>query len=420
MDLPPMSDAALGRAFGTPPYRWLAHGVFDDDPPTHLDDGIVVALEKLALPRGRSRPAADHLRSHAEAGASSLGLRARNRVLRMVTNDPKTILPTHAALYRDGTPELTFTAYPSAQARMAGDVAMLGAPPSARDAVRAMTDRVGRDLKAALDSGDFTHLLVMAMGWSNDQRVSLARYRRITQEARNAAGNRPFRPFILGVTWPSAWGSDRGSLARRAGHIGSYFNKANDSDEAGLVVANILLNRVVPGANATARLPVIVIGHSMGARLLSRALFSRPLLRDPGPRADPDLMILLQPAFSTRRFLGGTGVEGAPYARGAWRGADAMPATRIVVTSSDKDRANPFAAWSRFLGSGRGIRLSRRHPGTFAVSKPTLASGAAADWALAAPRDRIALVDATFVTHHNDILDAELGTFVRRLIDPSG
>jgi hypothetical protein len=54
-------------------------------------------------------------------------------------------------------------------------------------------------------------------------------------------------------------------------------------------------------------IPLILIEHSLGARALTRALFSSPLvptkLTDSHDKSDVDLMIGLEGAFSVRRFI---------------------------------------------------------------------------------------------------------------------
>ncbi len=66
----------------------------------------------------------------------------------------------------------------------------------------------------------------------------------------------------------------------------------------------------------------ILIGHSLGVRVLTRALFSSPLVptkltnsTDDIKKSDVDLVIGLEGAFSVRRFIHDKGIEGYPYER---------------------------------------------------------------------------------------------------------
>lgn len=397
-----------------PAYRWLAQGALDRDVETRLPDGIVVALEKLPRRALGDPDPRTWLRPYPVAGHAT---QARQSLADAALSHPRMQVPTHVMRYRGGAPCLLATRYDGGTARRC-DGAQRIAPFTAATAIAAMERTVESELGAALDTGRFTHLLVLSMGWANDQCVSLGRYREMLREAGGLGGDPSFRPYVLGLTWPSAWFSTAGGPAAGLGHIGSYFNKAGDADEAGLLVANVLLNRTIPRANARAGLPVVLVGHSMGARLLSRALMSRPLLRDPGPRDDADLALLLQPALSAMRFHPGAGVEGAPYAATAFP-PGARPTTPIVATTSRCDAANPVALWSAFLGSERGRRWAARRPATFCVSPPLRSGAAAADWAgrvRAARPGCVAVANATFVGEHNDILDAEAGAFLRGLV----
>lgn len=68
----------------------------------------------------------------------------------------------------------------------------------------------------------------------------------------------------------------------------------------------------------------ILIGHSFGARVITRAIFSNGLIDPPKVNkessethqkntCDVDLVIGLQGAFSINRFIPGEGEEGSPY-----------------------------------------------------------------------------------------------------------
>jgi Alpha/beta hydrolase family len=105
-----------------------------------------------------------------------------------------------------------------------------------------------------------------------------------------------FRPLFVGIKWDSDW--------PRAGVLGveDYWNKGSDADEIGLTWAN-LLNRVLKEVRAEHGARIVAVGHSFGARLLSRAVHSAPLIVA-GPSEPIDLFIRLQGAFPYRRFVG--------------------------------------------------------------------------------------------------------------------
>ena len=84
-----------------------------------------------------------------------------------------------------------------------------------------------------------------------------------------------------------------------------------------------------------AKLPVIAIGHSFGARAMTRALFSSPLINDEKMVTSPvNLAVSLQGAMSINRFFPSLGNEGAPY-----RDYVSLVNTKIVLTASRFDSA---------------------------------------------------------------------------------
>ena len=100
-----------------------------------------------------------------------------------------------------------------------------------------------------------------------------------------------------------------------------YPNKADDADEIGYTIMNLLLNEVIADIKSApdySGVPVVVFGHSFGGRLTSRAVYSAKHLREERRPAKPtvDVYVGLQPAFSVSRFIKARGREGAPYLHG--------------------------------------------------------------------------------------------------------
>lgn len=213
--------------------------------------------------------------------------------------------------------------------------------------------------KAAREGKPFSHVFVMCMGWVNDQQESSMRFRSITHHLREAAakeGDRNFRPLVIGVTWPSGWLTNSDSqAARRVGHLASYGTKSNDADEVGLMVISPIIHRYLKNG-VPAKTPIIAIGHSFGARAMSRAVYSAPLMRE-APTRVPQELISLQPAYSLRRWLSGESGEGTPYM------TDSAP--RHYITASKWDSANPQARWSIHGGGGEAIDKAKEHPDVF-------------------------------------------------------
>lgn len=214
-------------------------------------------------------------------------------------------------------------------------------------------------------SDSYTHILVFCMGWNTDQQESIRNYNslmgfllhaaREDRDSRTKAWSgkdtvksaKPFKPLVIGLSWPSEWSYLKGL---------SYFTKAGDADETGLVWGSYLLKRVLKPLKEEYRIPLVLVGHSFGARVLSRAVASNPdWIRGAGDdtaysskpgleNKDVDLFVGLQGAFSANRFVE-TGaltsgwMEGSPYFKLKEMG------TRFIVTWSKSDAANPMAAF---------------------------------------------------------------------------
>lgn len=285
--------------------------------------------------------------------------------------------------------------------------------------VDAMFADMALQLKSAHDAAKpFTHILVMSMGWNNDQVESLYRYNTILKNLQQEAlaNKQPFKPMVVCFTWPSVWGGVTDSIfLRTLKHLFSYVNKSDDADEVGFTWGNWVVNKKIPETLTAAGLDsakpkVVLIGHSFGARLLSRALFSAEFIDDQYPIKNcVDVFIGLQGAFSLRRFVAGAGVEGDPYAD-----FKNLP-SKIVLTTSTHDISNRAAIWAANAGGPQGLRFAQNKPEVFSVTQwnpnnPQLTLEA----------DKINLVDAsTIVQHesdeidaHNDILDAEMAKII--------
>jgi hypothetical protein len=192
--------------------------------------------------------------------------------------------------------------------------------------------KLERELEVRLQKERITHVFVFSMGWNTPQQESLRNFNSLfgnllNQAVRTETG---FRPIFVGVTWPSQWT-----------YPGvSYFNKADDADEIGYTWANQLINGILLPLKEKHGFRVVVVGHSFGARLVSRAVFSGPVLSY-APREKVDLLISLQGAYSINRYLKERtqGREGAPYTDYPGR------VGRVVLTWSHFDTANPVANW---------------------------------------------------------------------------
>jgi hypothetical protein len=307
--------------------------------------------------------------------------------------------------------------------------------------LRCLSENVDRTFGEA--GGAFTHLVIISMGWNNNQVESVKRFNgvlgRIRAEAAHA--NEPgheFHPLVIGLTWPSVWGGDAFSNAvNKITHIASYVNKADDADEIGYTYANHLLNRVAPYLSAKHNLQTVVIGHSFGARILSRAHYSGHLLKSAPPagpvESHPPILINLLGAYSARRFDENTTQpahkrlfhqgEGAPYA------IHPKVAGKVVLVWSARDSANPMARYlsgTTHVGGRLGYEeIVEQIPQRFIdVSlSPKESVGKDFQRKIDCDRDeekhqnRIALVNGTsFIANHNDIRSRAMGSLLWGII----
>lgn len=236
-----------------------------------------------------------------------------------------------------------------------------------------------------MEGGGYTHIVVYCMGWNTDQQESIRNYNSLMGFLFDAARNdtesrswtdkdgckhaKSFRPLVIGFSWPSEW-SYLKSL--------SYLHKAGDADETGLVWGTYLLKKVLAPLKSEFHLPLVLVGHSFGARVLSRAVASIPdWIKDaPGPpysgkmdssNKEIDLFVGLQGAFSANRFVK-TGpltsgwMEGSPYLELKKMG------TRFIFTWSENDKANPLAAFvtgANHVGGKFGSDFCLQHKDAF-------------------------------------------------------
>ncbi|MDJ0784926.1 MAG: alpha/beta hydrolase [Desulfosarcinaceae bacterium] len=283
-------------------------------------------------------------------------------------------------------------------------------------------EALSEEIRDRLAEEKFTHVFIFAMGWNTDQQEAVRNYNslygNLLQVAQENATPGAFKPLFFGFSWPSRW--------RWPGI--SYFNKANDADEIGSVWVNILLNKVLLPIKTTHEMRVVVVGHSFGARAVTRAVFSKALLFDRAaiPATVPDLVIGLQGAFSINRFIAGEGNEGSPYKD------HETAAKRFVFTWSDSDTANPianFVTGADHIGGRYGYKAVQEPPGSDIFRLIRLSeSGEVADATDLTETDgRILLVDASKVIRygtyekggmsHSDIYKPEIARFIWQHIE---
>lgn len=203
--------------------------------------------------------------------------------------------------------------------------------------VRQIRTTIQRELESSGSS--YTHVIVVVMGWNTEQIESVQNFNSIVDRLVSERGGKEFRPYVIGVTWPSEWHS---SLADFVAKAISLPNKANDADELGAGWLGAIIDyAVLPAAAGTVGKPkpVIVIGHSFGARATSHAVCRGTMLRNPfgdvpSAQARVDWLIGLEGAYSLNRFgPDGAGIYDLKYPEQCPR------ASHLLLTASKYDTA---------------------------------------------------------------------------------
>jgi hypothetical protein len=217
----------------------------------------------------------------------------------------------------------------------------------------AALDRFDQSLNARMtDDKPPTHIVVYVMGWNTPQIEAVRNFNSLAGHLMDAADQEAvaFRPLIIGVTWPSLW---RGVplVPSFITQPLSYRNKSNDADEIGLTWLGVLIHDYL--AKYRTQAPVVVVGHSFGARATSRAVFTGPAIAKNGTASGDnynrvaDLVISLQGAYSKNRFLtkDDKGREDQPYDH--FR----SQAGQVLLTASSLDSAVDLGFWADAAGN---------------------------------------------------------------------
>lgn len=213
-------------------------------------------------------------------------------------------------------------------------------------------ENLREQLKSDLAKQHPTHIIVLTMGWNTAQEEAIRNFNAIVTQLKIASAkkeeNQPvpeFRPLFIGVTWASEWASDTFGFLYR---LGSLANKATDADEVGFTWLGAVINNVIkPLAD---RPPVVVIGHSFGARASVTALCAGSLLKEPvsfnASSGRPiEMFIGLQGAFSVNRLIKDHDQELIGYT-----GRCKEQVNQIVLTSSRHDGAVKAGFWGDYAG----------------------------------------------------------------------
>lgn len=360
-------------------------------------DGYLVGIEKVRRPEGEI-----DVRNREEYGLTNDALQAK-------FNDGKVMAVTHVIRHfadaRRSTNCTLFNAYvqsPESDARQLVPACNQSLAPIIREPKEVFfnsweaLDGLGRDMELRIanrqktaaaqssagsatpdiGSGEaYTHIVVVVMGWNTVQEEAVRNINSLVWNMGRAHDERvkeagkshsptpepPFNPLVIGVTWPSQWSSNWIDPAVK---IVSFPTKAGDADEVGMSWLGVLLHDTLPKMRQVLHdkfptmldKPVVVLGHSFGAKASSVAACAGPAVVSSKeasitPLADIDVLVNLEPAYLSERIFGRTSwLQNVVYPNGCPR------AKRFVITASAGDTAVPLPFWGTYLGEGKSYR----------------------------------------------------------------
>lgn len=382
----------IERSYGTDQKRhFVYHRVVERDGGLGLKfPGFLIGIEKAKREKIRFDEAKERLCKEKFVDVDN---NKNFKRIKKILNDPKRMFVSHMveySLYKDKDcikEDIFYNAYekkfdPSKENK-------LGAYLRGLEALNELKKKIENNF-------NYTHIILCSMGWNTDQQESLRNYNSLIslmiKECEDS--KKSFKPLFIGISWPSELRMNKIfklffwliSLAFQQinkitwlfewiyTYVIGYKIKADDADEVGIIWVNKILCDILIPINKEKKIPLVLMGHSFGARIVTRAAFSKGLIvygenkkpndggnvvADNSQEHFIDLIIGLQGAFSVNRFIPKVSWEGAPYKDFC------KYAKKCIFTWSEHDKANPRAFWSDHIGGGKGYKRSLKHKDIF-------------------------------------------------------
>lgn len=209
-------------------------------------------------------------------------------------------------------------------------------------------DKLKGSISSAVESGKYTHVLIVTMGWNTEQVEAVRNMNSIAGNFVNSSQVKA-NPLVIGLTWPSMWISKWVDPVIK---VASFPSKAEDADEVGLTWLGVLLHETVPAALGRSQIPVVAIGHSFGGRATITAACVGPIISPSTialARGQIDAAIIFQGAFLSEQLFVSTPAKfhyplGCPNVR------------KLALTSSIADKANNIPFWGTYSGDDRNFK----------------------------------------------------------------
>ena len=273
-----------------------------------------------------------------------------------------------------------------------------------------------------------THVILFCAGWHMEQADAAAGagWMLDSLHAESARTGARFAPVTIALTWPA--GPRESTVLGKISQLSDYPRRSELADEIGIVWGSRIIESVVIPAAGKAR--TIVLGHSLGARLLTTATAARAML----PAAERtakgrkvDYLIGLQAAFPRDRFIHEREeAPGGSATKGVYAGIFTQTA-RALFTTSANDRMVSAVGAARNLPFSIGRAAPAEHymgsymtsagiPGYPAFSNAFAPMWITGDLVLRIPRAKKQVIVAdcsAIIGSHNDVWgNAELARLI--------
>jgi hypothetical protein len=358
-------------------------------------------------------------------------------------------------------PVLRYNAYRKVDPPPPSEVFMSGR--QATLALRGRLDEIAAERAAR--GRPISHVIVFATGWHTPQAKTLAEADELFASITAAAfGDDRFSPLFFGISWPSFSYEIAGNIRKGAdllvglrsvrldrsdpgdrrwnelepregiGKLRHLYNQkivdsvgfvgypaiSKDADEVGMVPVSTLVNQVLIPFRETlpGRPPVVVIGHSFGARIASWTPFTAPLLPPVDGTAassGPDLVIGLQGAFPAARF-DTTVKHHRPYVEGASFADHGDFRTVFAYTCAPDEVLRSGRVFDVMIGDAKAFERARAND-IPAFSTCMIIDGKLTGAELDPTSRKVLLIDATEITRrHSDVRNDKIGWLVWTLM----
>lgn len=352
----------IEKLFGTGKLLSVFHAVTDPAVIKKMKfDGVLLGFEKiknkkLSLPKksygfdGKQKTYDLDINSF----MASNDMTAQSMFAKTILSHPKSLVLTHTVKTKGDIQKLDYNIYGEG----------LNKFERAYDLYQATKEQLNLVAKYVSNQSDsYTHIFVMSTGWNNNQEDSLKFYSEWYANTKKIAAENSldYKPFIIGISWPSFWGIKIGF---------DMPNKADDADEIGITHINYFIWKCLMAQKSLENKKIVVIGHSFGARLLTRAAHSYRYFKSIKKPRKIDFLFSLQGAYMLDRHYNKGGRFNSLNIK-LYTNSD--PCNKFVATTSKSDDAMDTA---RHLGIGLYIgddesrkEISMREKDTFDLIK---------------------------------------------------